>query len=223
MTKEKIIEILEGAKDWNGDVPFEVAVKAINNMAENIPQQPEQTRVFVELVVEYPDPELCTYKEYKGKPYYSIKYIENGKAYVGYGTYNPEVLSQYLKEYFISSAQPDNEDLIETIRNGITASNGDDAYFSGLRNGMRWVLSLIDGKEPTYEQSAQPERDIPRKAIKEINKSCGIPCRQAVCPNCNSYLNPILFIWPDKRRTVTFCEYCGQAIGWEGWENDEID
>jgi len=105
MTKEKIIEILAGAKDWNGDVPFEIAVQAINKMAENIPT--EQTRVFVELVVEYPDPELCTYKEYRGKPYYSIKYIENGETYVGYGTYNPEVLSQYLKEYFISSAQPE--------------------------------------------------------------------------------------------------------------------
>lgn len=36
MTKERIIEILEGAKDRNGDVPFEIAVKAINKMAENI-------------------------------------------------------------------------------------------------------------------------------------------------------------------------------------------
>lgn len=71
--------------------------------------QPESTRTFVELVVRYPDPELCAYKEYKGKPYYSIKYIENGETYVGYGTYNPEVLSQYLKEYFISSAQPERE------------------------------------------------------------------------------------------------------------------
>lgn len=41
MKKEKIIEILEGAKDWNGDVPFEIAVKAISKMAENIPQQSE--------------------------------------------------------------------------------------------------------------------------------------------------------------------------------------
>ena len=70
---------------------------------------PEQQRTFVELVVEYPDPELCTYKEYKGKPYYSIKYIENGEIHIGYGTYNPKVLSQYLKEYFISSAQPDRK------------------------------------------------------------------------------------------------------------------
>jgi len=71
--------------------------------------QPESTRTFVDLVVEYPDPELCTYKEYKGKPYYSIKYIENGETYVGYGTYNPEVLSQYLKEYFMPSAQPERK------------------------------------------------------------------------------------------------------------------
>ena len=67
--------------------------------------QSESTRTFVELVVEYPDPDLCAYKEYKGKPYYSIKYIENGETYVGYGTYKPEVLSQFLKEYFISSVQ----------------------------------------------------------------------------------------------------------------------
>lgn len=64
-------------------------------------------KTFVELVVEYPDPKLCTYKEYTGKPYYSIKYIENGETYVGYGTYNPEVLSRYLKEYFVPSAQPE--------------------------------------------------------------------------------------------------------------------
>lgn len=69
--------------------------------------QPEQVRKFVGLDVMYPDPELCTYKEYTGKPYYSIKYIENGETYVGFGTYNPEVLSQYLKEYFMPSAQPE--------------------------------------------------------------------------------------------------------------------
>ena len=82
---------------------------AIESLKALPPAQPESIRTFVELVVEYPDPELCTYKEYKGKPYYSIKYIENGETYVGYGTYNPEVLSRYLKEYFISSAQPERK------------------------------------------------------------------------------------------------------------------
>jgi hypothetical protein len=84
----------------------------VKNAIEQLPSaQPESTRTFVELVVEYPAPELCTYKEYKGKPYYSIKYIENGETHVGYGTYNPEVLSQYLKEYFISSVQSERKRL----------------------------------------------------------------------------------------------------------------
>ena len=81
--------------------------QALDLMGKLPSAEPESTRTFVELVVKYPDPELCAYKEYKGKPYYSIKYIENGKTYVGYGTYNPKVLSQYLKEYFTPSAQPD--------------------------------------------------------------------------------------------------------------------
>lgn len=62
---------------------------------------------FVELVVQYPPPDLCTYIEYRGKPYFSIKYIQNGETIVGFGTYKPEVLSQYLKEYFIRPIQPE--------------------------------------------------------------------------------------------------------------------
>ena len=76
----------------------------------NLPSaQPESTRTFVELVVKYPDQELCIYKEYKGKPYFSIKYMENGEEYVGYGTYSPKVLSQYLREYFMVTAQPERK------------------------------------------------------------------------------------------------------------------
>lgn len=56
---------------------------------------------FVEIMVDYPPAELCPYEEYKGKPYFGIKYIENGQCYVGFGTYNPKVFSRYLKEYFI--------------------------------------------------------------------------------------------------------------------------
>lgn len=62
------------------------------------------SREFQEIVVEYPS--VCIYPEYKGKPYYSIKYQENDKEYVGFGTYNPEVLSGYLREYFIPDIQP---------------------------------------------------------------------------------------------------------------------
>ena len=64
-------------------------------------------REFIGLVVEYPPPDLCTYKEYAGKPYFSIKYMQNGETFIGFGTYKVEVLSQYLKEYFIRPTQPE--------------------------------------------------------------------------------------------------------------------
>lgn len=59
-------------------------------------------RKFEEIVVEYPPAELCTYPEYRDKPYFSIKYEENEEHIIGFGTYKPEVLSEYLREYFIA-------------------------------------------------------------------------------------------------------------------------
>ena len=59
-------------------------------------------RKFEEIVVEYPPEDICPYPEYKGKPYFLIKYEEDGKHIQGFGTYKPEVLSRYLQEYFIA-------------------------------------------------------------------------------------------------------------------------
>ena len=64
-------------------------------------------REFEEIEVTYSPEEVCIYPEYKGKPYFGIKYKENGEEIVGYGTYNPKVLSQYLKEYFIPTTKND--------------------------------------------------------------------------------------------------------------------
>ena len=58
---------------------------------------------FEKIVVEYPPAELCTYPEYRGKPYFLIQYEENGEHIIGFGTYNPEVLTGYLQEYFITT------------------------------------------------------------------------------------------------------------------------
>ena len=88
----------DGDKWWNSTH----VLAAIEGLP---PAQPEQQhgRIFREIVVEYPS--YCTYPEYKGKPYFSIKYTENGQEFIGYGTYKPEVLSKYLKEYFMPPAQ----------------------------------------------------------------------------------------------------------------------
>lgn len=79
-------------------------------MSDLIERQPDRQnrRIFQEIIVEHPS--ISTYPEHEGKPYFSIKYMEDGQAYIGYGTYKPEVLSEYLKMYFIS-AQPDVPDI----------------------------------------------------------------------------------------------------------------
>ena len=65
-----------------------------------------EVREFEEIVVEYPPEDLCTYPEYKGKPYFSIKYKEGNDYFIGYGTYNPKVFSKYLRDYFMPSVTP---------------------------------------------------------------------------------------------------------------------
>lgn len=81
-------------------------IKAAIYEIENLPSaqtEKQHGRIFQGIVVEYPSNN--PYPDYKGKPYFSIKYTENGQEFIGYGTYNPEVLSEYLKEYFMPSAQ----------------------------------------------------------------------------------------------------------------------
>lgn len=89
------------------------AIDAAENALEALPSaQPEQrnARVFQGIIVEYPS--ISAYPEYEGKPYFSIKYTENGQGFIGYGTYKPEVLSEYLKEYFMPPTQPGCEDAV---------------------------------------------------------------------------------------------------------------
>ena len=66
--------------------------------------------------------------------------------------------------------------------------------------------------------STQPERDIPIKPNETIDTAWGIRKKQAVCPKCDYYLNRIYFLGDSKNKKVTYCETCGQAIDWEGWD-----
>lgn len=99
------------------------------------------------------------------------------------------------------------------------------------------VLSYINrimhqgtGKQKSFEfirkyvekmPSAQPERDIPVKPNETTDKAWGIPNKQAVCPKCDYYLGHVAFLGDYKGKRVTYCETCGQAIDWEGWDFDE--
>lgn len=46
---------------------------------------------------------------------------------------------------------PANDDLIQKIEEGIKATRAADDYSIGMRNGMKWCKSLLDGKEPEYD------------------------------------------------------------------------
>lgn len=77
--------------------------RAYKSIKNGTPLLKSRGRIFEKLVVEYPSEDTCTYPEYKGKPYFGIEYIENGEHIIGYGTYKPTVLSQYIKDYFIKA------------------------------------------------------------------------------------------------------------------------
>jgi len=98
-------------------VHYEDMVHAIKHLPSAQPGQ-RNARVFQGIIVEYPS--ISAYSEYEGKPYFSIKYTENGQEFIGYGTYKPEVLSEFLKEYFMPSAQPERT----CVNCGRTANNG---------------------------------------------------------------------------------------------------
>ena len=51
----------------------------------------------------------------------------------------------------------DTEKLVQDIIFGIEATTGKDDYSVGLRNGMRWVLSMITNEEPKFENSRENE------------------------------------------------------------------
>lgn len=44
-----------------------------------------------------------------------------------------------------------DEKIVDAINFAIKATDLQDDYSIGLRNGMRYVKSLIDGKKPQYE------------------------------------------------------------------------
>ena len=101
-------EYLKSAMETNEDLR---KVVEANRMAiKALEQQPCEDcikREFVEILVNYLPADLCIYPEYKGKPYYSILYRgEDGRNHVGFGTYKIEMLSQWIKQYFMSDNQP---------------------------------------------------------------------------------------------------------------------
>ena len=95
---QEIKNLEEGTQD---DGYVMEAEKIVQSRIDSFIDGKTNTKEFIGLVTEDVDPRLCTYREYQGKPYYGIKYKENGECFIGFGTFKIEVLSRYLKDYFV--------------------------------------------------------------------------------------------------------------------------
>lgn len=63
-----------------------------------------------------------------------------------------EFIAQLLKDVKIANIINGQADFVAKIQNAIKAIDADDVYSCGMRNGMRWCLSLFVDKEPLYEK-----------------------------------------------------------------------
>lgn len=100
--------------------------------------------------------------------------------------------------------------------------NRQDAIDVIMKHGKRiptYAIACKEGLEAL--PAAQSERDTPIKPIETTDRAWGIPQRQAVCPKCDYYLGHVAFLGDYKGKRITYCETCGQAIDWEGWDFDE--
>ena len=82
---------------------FDTGVETVKN------ERRQGEREFIEILAQYVPDDLCIYPEYRGKPYYSIHYKENGEEFVGFSTYNLEVLSRFLQDYFMKGGAENDQ------------------------------------------------------------------------------------------------------------------
>lgn len=105
-----------------------------------------------------------------------------------------------------ADVQLDTKELVAKIKKGISATNADDVYSCGMRDGMRWCMSLVDDEEPLFENcpSAQPEP----KTGHWIPYDQRFPwSNEYKCSECGNYLN---FSGVNGGRgDANFCPSCG--------------
>ena len=165
-------------------------------------------REFEEIVVEYPPEDLCTYPEYRGKPYFSIKYKEGNNYFIGYGTYNPRVLSRYLKDYFMPTTKNDlGGDLISREQVLEQVEKWRDYEFIRVTNPLYYLRKRLN--------------DLPSVAPKQKTEHWILldECANSgyYCSNCQKKV--VKEGWSDTVKKIKFCPNCGAKMV----ESEEAD
>lgn len=109
----------------------------------------------------------------------------------------------------------------EKAQFAIEVTDSKDTYSTGLRNGIRYCIALIDGKEPEYEQCQESdeikkalEKQIPQKPVKK-NPICYNKTKDGQEYYAYDYHCPVC----DKKLKLQehHCP-CGQALDWSDTE-----
>lgn len=83
----------------------------------------------------------------------------------------------------------DVKSIIEKAEEGIKATDSADNYSAGFRNGIRYCLALVDGKDPEYEtlKGLKPVEKFPF----EVCPKCGrvVSIHSKYCPDCATLLD----------------------------------
>ena len=87
-----------------------------------------------------------------------------------------------------------------------------------IQNAINHIKTSVDIDPWAMEIAVEAmKKQIPKKPNETTDTAWGIPCRQAVCPECDCFLGQIYFIGDGKTK-IAYCERCGQAVDFSEWE-----
>ena len=112
-------------------------------------------------------------------------------------------------------------DLILSIDTAIFATDTNDEYSVGIRNGLRWCKALLDDKEPQFEKVITKNRttefihEVPTGHWIEPRKHGNWIYDEKAYRECDRCHTPVYLA-----RNMRYCPFCGsQNYTDEEWEN----
>ena len=143
--------VSKGCQEWRG-----IFGRCEENILALPSAQPECDKKFVMLKV----------IDLNDRPYYSIIYLEDGREYEGYSSYDLMVISEYLKRYF-GFAQPEQQWIPCSERLPFAEYGESDKVLTtcgnrvGKDTGVRWIrLLYFNGVNWCYPTGEMYEQKV---------------------------------------------------------------
>ena len=109
-----------------------------------------------------------------------------------------DILLNSLDKLPSACNETNKQELIRTMNAGIIATNTEDVYSCGMRNGIRWCRALLEDDPPKFEdasQYAEPKQKTGRWILVTDNRGQHFECDKCGEWRCHQGQN--------------FCSHCG--------------